>query len=423
MRELIDEQERAVRTAGFFSHRPTLDAAVEASQTELAELVRIDAGDPQKIQELRKELTSLHTELQRINDAQTEINDASGLFRFFSQFSPENLHQLEQADIAINKQIDSTEGLLSAAVAAADGVVEAEREKAAAQAAAKENTKSTKDAKIAWVDYNDAIKNAILAIKAYDTEQKRLSAESDMWAELAKGADGYGDTLEILSPKVTSLEDEHQTLFQSIEQDIADTNASLWELIGTYDRWVVSQRGGITDVSGTLQPPGGDAAAAMRRISQPVDIENNRRSYATSPRGNDRGTQSDVFLGIDQKVWEFEQVTDISIDKLDELSAQTQHTAEELEKLNQKELAEFSKSLFDIVNTIDTLTPVLEGFGVDLSSQRSHGRLAVNTAAGVGQVSSGDVIGGLSNIIMSMWEWGQPDRDALQQQHVGCVET
>ena len=199
--------------------------------------------------------------------------------------------------------------------------------------------------------------------------------------------------------------------FQSIEQDIKDANASLWEFIGTHDRWVVSQRGGITDVSGTLQPPGGDAAAAMRRLSQPVDIENTRRSYATSPLGDNRGTQSDAFLGIEGKVREFEQITDISIDKLDQFSAQTQHTAEELRKLNQKELAGFSKSLFDVVNTIDTLTPVLEGFGVDLTSQRSHGRLATNTASGVGQVLSGDVFGGLSNIIKSMWEWGQPSRE------------
>ena len=159
------------------------------------------------------------------------------------------------------------------------------------------NAEAKKAAKVDWVDYNDAIKKAIATIKAYETEQKLLSAQSDMWMELAKGTEGYGDTLELLIPKVTSLKDEHQTLFQSIEQDIDDANASLWEYIGTYDRWVVSQRGGITDVSGTLQPQGvGDAAAAMRRLSQPVDIENNRRSYVTSPLGIIEARRVLIFL-------------------------------------------------------------------------------------------------------------------------------
>ena len=158
-------------------------------------------------------------------------------------------------------------------------------------------------------------------------------------------------------------------------------------------------------------------------MHQPANIENNRRSYATSPRGDHRGTQSNEFLGIERKVREFEQITDISIDKLDQFSAQTQHTAAELGKLTEQELAGFGGALFDVVNTIDTLTPVLEGFGVDLTSQRSGGRLAVNTTSGIGQVLSGDVFGGLSNIIKSMWEWGQPSREALQKQHEAALEA
>ena len=179
---------------------------------------------------------------------------------------------------------------------------------------------------------------------------------------------------------------------------------------------------GLTDISWCRKTKGADFTAAQRRLHQPANIENNRRSYVTSPLGNNRGTQSDAFLGITAKVREFEQVTDISIDKLDEFSAQTQHTAAELEKLTQQELAGFGDALFDVVNTIDTLTPALEGFGVDLTSQRSHGRLAVNTASGIGQVLSGDVFGGLSNIIKSMWEWGQPSREALQQQHEDALK-
>ena len=113
----------------------------------------------------------------------------------------------------------------------------------------------------------------------------------------------------------------------------------------------------------------------MRRLSQPVNIENNRRSYVTSPRGNNRGTQSADFLGIPPaKVREFEQVTDISIDKLDEFNAQTQQTSKGLEG--------FGEGLTQAVRVIDTLTPALEGFGVDLTSQRSHGRLATNTGSG-----------------------------------------
>ena len=177
----------------------------------------------------------------------------------------------------------------------------------------------------------------------------------------------------------------------------------------------------LTDISGA-QRPDADFTAAQRRLHQPANIENARRSYATSPRGDHRGTQSDAFLGITTKVREFEQVTDISIDTLDAFSAQTQHTTEELEKLSQQGLAGFGDALFDIVNTIDTLTPMLKGFGVDLTSQRSHGRLATNTGAGIGQVLSGDVFGGLSNIIKSMWEWGQPSREALQKQHEAALK-
>ena len=244
-----------------------------------------------------------------------------------------------------------------------------------------------------------ALKGTISELPPELTKVREGLQESTTWAEnIEKQFDKLRDATEKVYDVFVDLNDGLDDYAEKAEQ-----------------AWAASKPF-LTDISGA-ERPGADFTAAQRRLHQPANIENNRRSYATSPRGDHRGTQSDAFLGITTKVREFEQVTDISIDKLDEFSAQTQHTAKELEKLNQKELAEFSKSLFDIVNAVDTLTPVLEGFGVDLTSQRSGGRLATNTASGVGQVLSGDVFGGVSNIIKSMWEWGQPDRDALQKQH------
>ena len=243
---------------------------------------------------------------------------------------------------------------------------------------------------------------------------------SELPPELTKVREGLSES----TTWAENLEKQFDALRGSTERvyDVfVDLNAGLDNYIEKAEQAWQASREPLTDISGA-QRQAEDFTAAQRRLHQPADIENNRRSYATSPRRNYRGTQSDAFLGITGKVREFEQVTDISIDKLDEFSAQTQHTAKELQKLNQKELAEFSKSLFDIVNAVDTLTPALEGFGLDMTSQRSHGRLAVNAAAGVGQVLTGDVFGGLSNIIMSMWEWGQPSREALTQQHEAALE-
>ena len=279
-------------------------------------------------------------------------------------------------------------------------------------------------------------------VKDIDTEFKVLKVDIDAvdtrFMTFRERGDALKGTISELPPELTrvreglqesttwaaNLEKHFDALRGSTERvyDVfVDLNAGLDDYTEKAEQAWQASRGPLTDISGA-ERPGADFTAAQRRLYQPADIENNRRSYATSPRGDHRGTQGDAFLGIAGKVREFEQVTDISIDVLDEFSAQTQHTAEELEKLNQKELADFGKSLFDIVNTIDTLTPVLEGFGVDLTSQRSHGRLAVNTTSGIGQVLSGDVFGGLSNIIKSMWEWGQPSREALQQQHEAALE-
>ena len=280
-------------------------------------------------------------------------------------------------------------------------------------------------------------------VKDIDTEFKVLKVDIDAvdtrFMTFRERGDALKGTISELPPELTrvreglsesttwaaNLEKQFDALRGSTERvyDVfVDLNAGLDDYTEKAEQAWQASRGPLTDISGA-ERPGADFTAAQRRLYQPANIENARRSYATSPRGDHRGTQGDAFLGkAATKVREFEEVTDISIDKLDEFNAQTQQTAAELEKLNQKELADFGKSLFDAVNAVDTLTPMLESFGVDLTSQRSHGRLAVNTTSGIGQVLSGDVFGGLSNIIKSMWEWGQPSREALQQQHEAALE-
>ena len=250
-----------------------------------------------------------------------------------------------------------------------------------------------------------ALKGVISELPPELTAVRDGLSESTTWAEnLEKQFDALRNTTQQVYDVFLDLNDGLDDYTQKAEK-----------------AWRTS-RGPLTDISGA-ERPGADFTAAQRRLYDPVNIENNRRSYATSPLGGNRGTQSDAFLDIPAaKLREFEQVTDISIDKLDAFNAQTQHTAQELRRLTDDELAGFGSGLFDIVNTIDTLTPMLEGFGADLTSQRSHGRLAVNTTSGIGQVLSGDVFGGLSNIIKSMWEWGQPSREALQQQHEAALE-
>ena len=346
-----------------------IEGALAGYQEDINELVGSQESHRQKLREVGADIVSL-TEKQKTQSRIGKIGAAEYRATTLA------LNQKLAAQKKLQAELDILNGVVATVTATTEDATTATESDTTAT---ETNAKAKKDAKVAWVDYNDVIKKAIANIKAYETEQKRLAAESDMWAELAKGAEGYGDTLELLIPTVTDVENEHQTLFESIDKDIKDANASLWELIGTYDRWVVSQRGGITDVSGKQQPPG-SAAAAMRRLSQPADIENNRRSYVTSPLGNNRGTQSNAFLDIPKaKVREFEQVTDIAIDKLDEFSAQTQQTS--------KGLDAFGEGLTQAVRVVDTLTPALEGFGVDLTSQRAGGRLAVNTtASGIGQV-------------------------------------
>ena len=84
---------------------------------------------------------------------------------------------------------------------------------------------------------------------------------------------------------------------------------------------------------------------------------------------------------------------------------------------------DYAASLNSVVGAIDELTPVIEGiFDIDISSPRSGGHLAVDTAQGVGQVLSGNPIGGIATLIRSFYEWGQPDAEALAEQHQQALE-
>ena len=352
-----------------------IEGALAGYQEDIDELVGSQESHRQQLREVGADIVSL-TEKQK---TQSRVSK-SGAAEY--RRTTLALNQKLAAQKKLQAELDILNGVVATVTATTkDATTATESDTTATET----NAKAKKDAKVAWVDYNDAIKNATATIKVYEAEQKRLAAESDMWTLLAKGTEGYGDTLELLNPKVKSLKDEHQTLFESIDKDIKDANKTLWEYIGTYDRWVVSQRGGITDVSGTRQPQGGgDAAAAMRRLSQPVNIENNRRSYVTSPLGDRRGTQSADFLGIpEQKIREFETKSDITLGILDDFNAQTKITAAELENLNDNGFAKFSNALSDISATIDSLD--LGNFGVDETTGKAvktFGRLASAATSG-----------------------------------------
>ena len=239
LRDLIAEQERAVRTAGIFSHRPTLEADVEASRVELGELERIAAGDPAKIRELRAELSELTEEFERIVEAQSELNDTSGVFRFFSAFSPENLDSLEEADIAINEQIDSTEALLESAEAAARGVTAAARgvtaaaqRRAAAEKAAAAATEAAEAAakadEVAIRAQTDALLALITAKRQTREHVQGLSqaqaALNDFWRVASGEVEDYSASIEIAIPSIVSLTDAEDALNAAIDANLAAIN-------------------------------------------------------------------------------------------------------------------------------------------------------------------------------------------------------
>ena len=243
LRDLIAEQERAVRTAGIFSHRPTLEAEAESSRVELGELERIAAGDPAKIRELRAELSKLTAELDRIVEAQSELNDASGVFRFFSAFSPENLDSLEEADIAINEQIDSTEALLESAEAAARGVTAAAQRRAAAEKAAAETTTSSTEATHGFIRSIDDFGGALSEI---DTRFLTFHERVDVLTSAIRG----------LPPEITAVRDGFDVLAPTAER----VNAIFTEYNETLGRYVA--------VSGIVVSSAEEEAKALDAVTQ-----------------------------------------------------------------------------------------------------------------------------------------------------------
>ena len=195
--------------------RERLQGEIDDANVERGTLTLIQGGDL-GVAQLQSEIEGLidtYSELvaeETKREAQTLLTHLA-----VSNVAAARLKVIRKEKDEVASQIEQYQGFVKVAEAA-NTVVAAATEKTTE--ATQKNTKSTKEAKIAWVDYNDAIKKAIANIKAYETEQKLLSAQSDMWAELAKGTEGYGDTLELLIPKVTDVENEHKTLFQSIEQ-------------------------------------------------------------------------------------------------------------------------------------------------------------------------------------------------------------
>ena len=260
------------------------------------------------------------------------------------------------------------------------------------------------------------------------TFRERGAALKDAIAELPPELTGLSDGFGWLEQKASAIppifEDIQKTaekgLFDVVQWDIEKTNDALEDLI---QKAIETDRT-FTDISGKTRTPGDFTQSDAYRygaVDLPGNVDISGISTPTSPfSGRSGGSLAD--LEIVPKLREFEEKVDISGEVLDAFNAQTKYTAEELEEIRRNELSDFGGSLATAVGVIDNLTPILEDVGLDMSSQRSHGRLAVNTAEGAGQVLSGDVVGGLTNIITSMWEWGQPDREALYQQHLDALE-
>ena len=249
LQELIKEQERAARTAGIFSHRPTLEAAAETSRTQLAELERVAAGDPAKIRELRVELAELTAELARINEAQTNLNNAGGVFRFFSASSAENLHTLEEADIAINEQIDSTEALLAAAEEASRGISASARRRAEAEKAAAETTAEASEKAV--VAYHDAI-NSI------DEFGGALTQVDARFLSFHERTAAYTETIRELPPVMTAVRNE----FDVLAPTTARVNAIFQEYNETLGRYVA--------VSGIVVSSAEAEAEALAAVSKSI---------------------------------------------------------------------------------------------------------------------------------------------------------
>ena len=307
LQELIKEQERAARTAGIFSHRPTLEAAAETSRTQLAELERVAAGDPAKIRELRVELAELTAELARINEAQTNLNNAGGVFRFFSASSAENLHTLEEADIAINEQIDSTEALLAAAEEASRGISASARRRAEAEKAAAETTaESSEKAVVAYHDAINSIDEFGGALTQIDTRflsfHERTAAYTEAIRELPVEITAVRDAFDVLAPttaRVTAIFQEYnETLgrYVAVSGIVVSSAESESEALSAVSKAIIQQTQdaeGLADVLSNLaqRTDAHNAALVNPAIS---DAAENVRLYI-----REMDTLQDRFEGVD----------------------------------------------------------------------------------------------------------------------------
>ena len=307
LQELIKEQERAARTAGIFSHRPTLEAAAETSRTQLAELERVAAGDPAKIRELRVELAELTAELARINEAQTNLNNAGGVFRFFSASSAENLHTLEEADIAINEQIDSTEALLAAAEEASRGISASARRRAEAEKAAAETTaEASEKAVVAYHDAINSIDEFGGALTQIDTRflsfHERTAAYTETIRELPPVITAVRNEFDVLAPttaRVTAIFQEYnETLgrYVAVSGIVVSSTEAESEALDAVTQSIIQQTQdaeGLADVLSNLaqRTDAHNAALVNPAIS---DAAENVRLYI-----REMGTLQDRFEGVD----------------------------------------------------------------------------------------------------------------------------
>ena len=283
-----------------------------------------------------------------------------------------------------------------------------------------------KDTEVKVKSYSESIKDLKKNVEDAAEAQRQWEEFSTFFDAVSKGADTFAKTIEdVLIPAINDLDDDHAAMAKAVQADLEGMQADLDGVINRYRNILILEGkvGNFTDISGTR--PTGDFTQS--RAFQPTPVGPNtagRRTHVQNPLSGLSGEVrelGDSFSDATPKVREFEDVSDISTDTLDDFNANVKNSAEELKELNRKELAEFGSKIHSVVDALDTLTPALEGFGLDLTSQRSHGRLAVNTLEGVGKFASGDVVGGITGIIASMWEWGQPDPEELKKQHEAAL--
>ena len=213
---------------------------------------------------------------------------------------------------------------------------------------------------------NPAISRAVDSIKAYNTELNSTQLSTEALSEITSGS---ANRISEFADEVLTAEGVLNNFAKGIDE--------------------------VVDKSITLE-------LTSERLRASLRDQSSQSSAFDALRASVGGVsaKSDKLPG---------ELLDIS-DALDVLDKQIQYTG--------NGFSELGDAIGGAVSAIDTMTPMIEDvFGIDMTSQRSHGRLAVNAASGIGQFASGDVVGGISNIIMSMYEWGQPDQEKLQTQH------